>query len=344
MSLRTMLAPIRPRPIMPSCIFISSVSRLLRGNDFLAGFENLNKLLISASNFGDCVISSYLACAPVNEWTPEARPAHGEANEARNCSGGSEPLADFVIVLAPAENDTADSVPAAAAGSSHNPFAVFLTLEPFDLPHIRFNPRILKFLNGLSHQPRTNLQIVGLLSSFEAIKLRLLHRDQQFEHKLTGTAVAVQIFRQSPQTSCLPPVKNLVALGVVTNQDLAEGQVKVFNMLLEIFAVFEVEFILTTLLRRATGYVSVFNCISENRGAELLVNQDSSLIFGNAVIDGSESVVDYALRSSDLGRLLRAQRAVPSEHLLLERGTMVKRQNVEGFIEAEIRHPISLDF
>jgi hypothetical protein len=143
----------------------------------------------------------------------------------------------------------------------------------------------------------------------------------------------------------LPLVKGPIALGVVTNKDLAEGQVKVFNMLFEIFAVFDVEFILTTLLRRATGYVSVFNCISENRGAELLVNQDSSLIFGNAVIDGSsESVVDYALRSSDLGRLLRAQRALPSEHLLLERGTVVKRQNVEGFIEAEIRHAISLDF
>src|SRR6266446_171279 len=177
MSLRTMLAPIRPRPIMPSCIFISSVSRLLRGNDFLAGFENLNKLLISASNFGDCVISSYLACAPVNEWTPEARPAHGEANEARNCSCGSEPLADFVIVLAPAEDDAADSVPAAAAGSSHNPFAVFLTLEPFNLPHVRLNPRILELLNSLSHQPGTHLQLVEFLISFQAIKLGLLRWD-----------------------------------------------------------------------------------------------------------------------------------------------------------------------
>src|SRR6267378_6227214 len=163
MSRRTMLAPIRPRPIMPSCISISSVSRLLSGNDFLAGFENLNKLLISASNFGDCVISSYLACTPVNEWTPEARPAHGEANEARNCSCGSEPLANFAIVLAPTEDDAADSVPAAAAGSSHKPFAVLVTLEPFDLPDVRLNPRILKLLNGLSRQPRTKLQIVGLL-------------------------------------------------------------------------------------------------------------------------------------------------------------------------------------
>src|SRR5258708_422304 len=119
-------------------------------------------------------------------------------------------------------------------------------------------------------------------------------------------------------------------------------------MLLEIFAVLEVEFILASLLRLATGRVSVFNCIAENRGAEPLVNQNSSLIFGHAGLDGSdgskESVVDYPLRSSDLCRLLRVQRAVPSEHFFLERATMVKRQNVEGLIEAEIRHAISLDF
>jgi hypothetical protein len=171
-------------------IYLLSVS-VLRVNDFFAGFENLNKLLISASNFGDCVISSYLACTPVNEWTPEARPANGEANEARYCSGGSEPLPDFVIVLAPTEDDAADSVPASAAGSSHNPFAVFLTLEPFDLPHIRLNTRILKLLNGLSHQLGTKLQIVGLLISFQAIDLGLLGWDQQFEHELAGTVFAV---------------------------------------------------------------------------------------------------------------------------------------------------------
>src|SRR5260370_23790627 len=150
MSRRTILAPIRPRPIMPSCISISSVSRLLRGNDFLAGFENLNKLLISASDFGDCVISSYLACTPVNEWTPEARPANGEANEARYCSGGNEPLPDPVIVLAPTEDGAAGSVPAPAARSSPNPLAVLLTPQPPHLPPHRLHPPILQFLNCLS--------------------------------------------------------------------------------------------------------------------------------------------------------------------------------------------------
>jgi len=143
----------------------------------------------------------------------------------------------------------------------------------------------------------------------------------------------------------LPPVKGLIALRVVTNEDLAEGEMKGVNMLIEIFAVFEVEFILTTLLRRATGYLSVSHCIAKNLVAKLLVNQNSSLVFGHATMDGSnESVVDHPLRSSDLCCLSRAQRAVPSEHLFLERATMVKRQNVEGLGEAAIRHAISLDF
>src|SRR5882762_3033782 len=157
MSRRTILAPIRPRPIMPSCISISSVFRLLRGNDFLAGFENLNKRMISTSDVSDCGTPRYRLRAPVNQRIPEARTAHGEANEAGNCSCSSEPLTDFAIVLAPTENDAADSVPASAAGGNNNPFAVFLTVEPFDLPHVRLNPRILKFLNSLSHQPGTNL-------------------------------------------------------------------------------------------------------------------------------------------------------------------------------------------
>src|SRR6266853_3158685 len=185
-------------------IYLLSVSvvmqKLLRRNDFLAGFENFNKLLISTSNLGDRGTLCYFLRTPVNQWIPEARPAHGEANEAWNRSGGREPLEDFAIVLAPTEDDASDSVPASAAGSSHNPFAVFVTLEPFDLPHVRFNPCILKFLNGLSHQLGTKLQIIGLFISLQAIDLGLLGWDQQFEHELAGTVVAVQIFRQSPQT------------------------------------------------------------------------------------------------------------------------------------------------
>src|ERR1700682_6080460 len=131
MSRRTMLAPIRPRPIMPSCISISSVSLLLCGTDFLAGLENLNKLLISTSDFNDCGSSRYPLRAPVNQRIPEGCTAHRESNEARNSSCGSEPLADFAIALPPPENDAADAVPASAAGGSHNPLALFVTLEAF---------------------------------------------------------------------------------------------------------------------------------------------------------------------------------------------------------------------
>src|SRR5260370_18147528 len=117
-----------------------SLSLLSHRNDFLASFEDVNKIPISASNFCDRIISCYLACTPVNEWTPQSRPANGETIETRNCRSGRKPFADFPVVLAAAEDDATDSVSASPAGSSHDPLAVFMTLEPFDLPHIRLHP------------------------------------------------------------------------------------------------------------------------------------------------------------------------------------------------------------
>jgi len=59
-------------------------------------------------------------------------------------------------------------------------------------------------------------------------------------------------------------------------------------MLLEIFAVFEVKLILSTLLNRAAGLRILSGCIAENRCAELLVDQNSGLVFGNAGMNGND--------------------------------------------------------
>ena len=50
----------------------------------------------------------------------------------------------------------------------------------------------------------------------------------------------------------------------------------------EIFAVFEIEFVLSALFCRAGRGVALRGGIAENRGAELLVHQDSGLLFGDA--------------------------------------------------------------
>src|SRR5438105_15832197 len=100
----------------------------------------------------------------------------------------------------------------------------------------------------------------------------------------------------------------MVALRVVTNQYLGESRVKDLNMLLEIFAVFEVKLILSTLLNRAAACVSLSGCIAENRCAELLVDQNSSLVFWNAGMNGNgERVVEYPLRCRAAPRFWRTQ-------------------------------------
>src|ERR1700722_3747555 len=142
-----------------------SLSAFVRGNDFLAGFEDFNEPLISPGNLRYGGVPRYLLCTPVNQRIPEAGSANGKPNEARNRSSGREAFADLSVVFAPSENDAADSVPASPAGSSNNPFAVLLPLEAFDLPYVRLDPRVLKVHNGLRHQRGTKFPVISLLVS-----------------------------------------------------------------------------------------------------------------------------------------------------------------------------------
>ena len=56
----------------------------LRGNDFVAGLEDLYEFLIAARNLRYGRIAGDLLTAPVNQRIPEAGPTNSEADEARN--------------------------------------------------------------------------------------------------------------------------------------------------------------------------------------------------------------------------------------------------------------------
>ena len=105
----------------------------------------------------------------------------------------------FLVVLAAAQNDAADSVPAVSARGGHDLFAVLAPVQSFDLPNIRLDAGVLKLHDGLHHQLGTKLEVVGFLVSFETLELRLLWRHEQFEHEPAAT-LAVQVIRQSFQT------------------------------------------------------------------------------------------------------------------------------------------------
>src|SRR5580698_6920082 len=100
---------------------------------------------------------------------------------------------------------------------------------------------------------------------------------------------------------------------------------KNLNVLLEALTVFEVELILSALFCRAASRVSLRTRITQNCGAELLVHKNSGLLPGHAGVGGCRKrLIDDPLGGGNFRRLLRAQGAVPSEHLLLERAPVVE--------------------
>src|SRR5262249_12037090 len=59
---------------------------------------------------------------------------------------------------------------------------------------------------------------------------------------------------------------------------------------------------------------------------------------------GLETVVDDHLGGRDLCRLLRRQRAAPTEHLPLKRAAVIERKNIEGFVKSDTGHKGSFIF
>src|SRR5215813_5842925 len=177
---------------------------------------------------------------PADQWLPEVGAADREPDEARDSSCGRQPLADLLLVLAPTEDDAADTVSAAAARGGDDPLAVLTTVEPFDLPDVRLDPGILELVDRPDHEPWPELQVVGILVTRERLELRLLRRHQQLEHE-PAPAPAVQIFGEVPQTSGLPAVQHLIAFRVVAHEDLAEGRVEGFDVPGVVVAILEVE-------------------------------------------------------------------------------------------------------
>ncbi len=82
-----------------------------------------------------------------------------------------------------------------------------------------------------------------------------------------------------------------------------------------------------------------------DRGAELLIDQNSGLRPGNATGDRRpEAIEKDPLGRGDLGRLRLVQLTLPAEHFGLEGAAMIERQDVESVVIASRHHtdPLSL--
>ena len=99
-------------------------------------------------------------------------------------------------------------------------------------------------------------------------------------------------------------------------------------MLRERIAVFELELLLSALLRRCARDATARFRVAQDFGAILLIDQDSSLFLCDATRQrGAESIVDHALGFGNLVGLFDTQRSSPAEHPACERSTVVERQN-----------------
>src|SRR5215469_2782745 len=105
--------------------------------------ENVDEFTIPPRNIVDCLLARTIPGSPVHKCAPEACAPHREPDETRNAGGGRQPLVYFFVVLATSKKNTADPIAPPAASGLHDFFAVLASIQPFDLPHLPFDYRVL---------------------------------------------------------------------------------------------------------------------------------------------------------------------------------------------------------
>src|SRR5882724_4104546 len=166
-------------------------------------------------------------------------------------------------------------------------------------------------------------------------------RREELEHELPLRAM--EVIGQVAQASRLAAVHRCVALRVVAHEDLAEGGRERLDVARVIVAVLEIELVLATLLGGGGGEKPLPPGVAEDRGAELLVDEETGTFLRHPTGDGREqAVVDDRLGGRDPLGLLLGKRALPTEEARLERPAVVERKNVERSLEPEVRHAASV--
>src|SRR5207302_1251852 len=106
------------------------------------------------------------------------------------------------------------------------------------------------------------------------------------EHDATDMVASAsprrEVIGEALQSPDLPLVQRAVALRIVAHQDLAEGRVEGLDMAGEILTILKVELLLAALLRRTGGGGALGGRVAQDRGAELLVDEDAGLGGGRA--------------------------------------------------------------
>jgi hypothetical protein len=115
--------------------------------------KTVHKRPIATRNLTHGSVPGNLLGPPIHKRLPKYGATDGKSNEASGPRCRLKPLVNFFSVFASAQNDAPNFVATSPMCNGYDSLAVLATVEPFDLPDVRFDACILQFTDGLDHQP-----------------------------------------------------------------------------------------------------------------------------------------------------------------------------------------------
>src|SRR5262245_14624783 len=244
------------------------------------------------------------------------------------------------LVVGPAPQDHAyDAVAPVPPGRRRDRLAVLARVDPLDLPDVRLHAGVLQLADRRVHQLGALLRVpLGLAAG----RLDLLGRGGHEELEQEPAIVFVQPAAEVPEPGGLPDVHVLVRLRVVANEHLGEVRVERLDVVAELVAVLEVELILPALLHRHREAEPHGLRVARDAGSELLVHEHPSRRRVNALVQrAARPLEDDALGVCDLAGLVLVRLALDAEELLLERPSVIERQDVQLPVVPELHRSSS---
>src|SRR5262249_6551384 len=238
------------------------------------------------------------AVPPADERVPERRPADREPDEAGDARGRRQPRLDLRFILAPPEHDATDAGAAGSPCRGDDGVTVLRAVEALDLPDVGFDAGVLELVDRVDHVARPPRPVVRPLVAVQFLELRLLRRHEELEHELPPRAM--EILGEVAEACHLAAIHRCLALRVVAHEDLAEGGRERLDMARVIVAVLEIELVLATLLGGGGGEKAPRSGVAEDRGAELLVDEETGAFIRHPTRGGcGETVLDDRPPSPD---------------------------------------------
>lgn len=164
-------------------VFPCPRSRIRAGGGARSRLENSDELAVTTGDLVDSGFAGNLSGAPVRHGIPKDGAADGKADEAGDAGGRCEPFTNLGVTLAAPKNDAANGNTTIRPCRRYDLPAILSPIEALDLPHVRFDAKVLKLFDGADHQSRSQLPFISSVVASELVELCLFRGNQQLEHE-----------------------------------------------------------------------------------------------------------------------------------------------------------------